>query len=72
MTTSSDRNTSGLRRAGRALEQNTAEFLKDERRVLAQPVEVNHFAEEVDRLRDDVERAAKRVDLLTSLMSARD
>jgi ubiquinone biosynthesis protein UbiJ len=38
-----------------------AEFLKYEKRDLARPDEVEDFVLAVDRLRDDVERAAARL-----------
>jgi ubiquinone biosynthesis protein UbiJ len=47
--------------AGRRLAENVAEFLLEERRVLVRPGSVDAFAEEVNRLRDDAERAAKRI-----------
>jgi ubiquinone biosynthesis protein UbiJ len=47
--------------AGRRLAENVAEFLLEERRVLIRPGTVDAFADDVNRLRDDVERAAKRI-----------
>jgi ubiquinone biosynthesis protein UbiJ len=47
--------------AGRRLAENVAEFLLEERRVLIRPSTVDGFADDVNRLRDDVERAAKRI-----------
>jgi ubiquinone biosynthesis protein UbiJ len=47
--------------AGRRLAENVAEFLLEERRVLVRPNHVDGFADEVSRLRDDVERSAKRI-----------
>jgi ubiquinone biosynthesis protein UbiJ len=47
--------------AGRRLAENVAEFLLEERRVLIRPSSVDAFADDVNRLRDDVERAAKRI-----------
>jgi ubiquinone biosynthesis protein UbiJ len=47
-----------------ALRDDTAEYLKEERRVLAGPHEAEEFYAGVDRLRDDVERAAARIDRL--------
>ena len=47
--------------ASRRLAENVAEFLLEERRVLVRPSTVDAFADDVNRLRDDVERAAKRV-----------
>jgi ubiquinone biosynthesis protein UbiJ len=50
-----------LRRAGAAIEMNAAEFLQEERRVLPAPLEAQAFYADVERLRDDVERAAARL-----------
>ena len=47
--------------AGRRLAENLAEFLVEERPVLARPFEVDAFGADVVRLRDDVERTAKRI-----------
>ena len=47
--------------SGRRLAENVAEFLLEERRVLIRPATVDAFADEVNRLRDDVERTAKRL-----------
>lgn len=47
--------------SARRLAENVAEFLLEERRVLIRPSSVEAFADEVNRLRDDVERSAKRI-----------
>lgn len=47
--------------SGRRLAENVAEFLLEEKRVLVRPNHVDGFAAEVSRLRDDVERSAKRL-----------
>lgn len=47
--------------AGRRLAENVAEFLLEEKRVLVRPHHVETFAGDVSRLRDDVERSAKRI-----------
>jgi ubiquinone biosynthesis protein UbiJ len=47
--------------AGRRLLENVAEFLLEERRVLVRPGSVDDFAGDITRLRDDVERTAKRI-----------
>ena len=47
--------------AGRRLAANLAEFLAEERPVLVRPAMREEFAAEVVRLRDDVERTAKRI-----------
>lgn len=49
---------------GQTLERDTAEFLREERPVLARSREVEAFVEEVDDIRDAVERAASRLDAL--------
>jgi ubiquinone biosynthesis protein UbiJ len=54
--------------AGRRLAENVAEFLLEERRVLIRPTIVDDFAGEVNRLRDDVERSAKRIAKLEQKM----
>lgn len=51
----------GAAAAGRRLAENVAEFLLEERRVLVRPATVDAFADDVGRLRDDVERTAKRI-----------
>ena len=43
------------------LAENVAEFLLDEKQVLIRPQAVEEFSADVVRLRDDVERAAKRL-----------
>jgi ubiquinone biosynthesis protein UbiJ len=57
--------------AGRRLAENVAEFLLEERRVLVRPATVDHFADDVGRLRDDVERTAKRIAKLEQKLAAR-
>lgn len=52
------------RRAGSSLAMNTSEFLQEEARQLPPRVEVNAFCRNVERLRDDIERAAQRLDRL--------
>ena len=49
------------RRAGSAVTMNASEFLQEEARQLPPRVEVDAFSRDVDRLRDDVERAAQRL-----------
>ena len=48
-------------RAARALRANTAEFLQEESRSLPAALEAQAFYADVERLRDDVERAAARL-----------
>jgi ubiquinone biosynthesis protein UbiJ len=50
-----------LLRAATALRMNTAEFLQEESRALPAPLEAQAFYADVERLRDDVERAASRL-----------
>lgn len=56
--------------AGRRLAENLAEFLVEERPVLIRPGEVDAFGADVVRLRDDVERTAKRIARLEQLLNA--
>lgn len=53
------------------LAENVAEFLAEERPVLLRPAVVADFSSGVTRLRDDVERAAKRIAKLEQLLAAR-
>ena len=62
---------SHARAGGRRLAENLAEFLVEERPVLARPSGVEAFGADVVRLRDDVERAAKRIARLESLLAQR-
>jgi ubiquinone biosynthesis protein UbiJ len=57
--------------ASRRLAENVAEFLLEERRVLIRPSTVDAFADEVNRLRDDVERSAKRIAKLEQRLAQR-
>jgi ubiquinone biosynthesis protein UbiJ len=50
-----------LARAARALSMNTAEYLQEESRAMPAPLEAAAFYGDVERLRDDVERAAARL-----------
>jgi ubiquinone biosynthesis accessory factor UbiJ len=59
-----------LRRAGVAFEMNAAEFLQEERRVLPAALEAQAFYADVERLRDDVERAAARLTQLEQRRAA--
>jgi len=51
----------GVVNGGRRLFENVAEFLVEEQPVLLRPAQTQVFAADVVRLRDDVERAAKRI-----------
>ena len=58
----------GVNATGRRLAENLAEFLVEERPVLIRPGEVDAFGADVVRLRDDVERTAKRIARLEQLL----
>ena len=62
----------GATEAGRRLAENLAEFLAEERPVLVRPAQREAFAADVVRLRDDVERTAKRVARLEQMLAQRD
>jgi ubiquinone biosynthesis protein UbiJ len=49
--------------------ENLAEYFLEENPVLIRPVMADDFAGDVNRLRDDVERAAKRIARLESLLA---
>jgi len=49
------------REAGESLQRNAAEYLQEESRDLVAPAEARDFMQQVDSLRDDVERAAARL-----------
>ncbi|OON59772.1 sterol-binding protein [Massilia sp. KIM] len=57
--------------AGRRVAENLAEFLTEERALLVRPVLRDEFAAEVVRLRDDVERTAKRIARLDKLLAGK-
>jgi ubiquinone biosynthesis protein UbiJ len=50
-----------LERAAGALRMNTAEYLQEESRAMPAPLEAQAHFRDVERLRDDVERAAARL-----------
>lgn len=50
-----------LARAAGALRMNTAEYLQEESRAMPAPLEAQAFFSDVEKLRDDVERAAARL-----------
>jgi ubiquinone biosynthesis protein UbiJ len=50
-----------IRNGHQKLAENVAEFLLDEKQVLVRPHTVEAYSADVTRLRDDVERAAKRL-----------
>jgi ubiquinone biosynthesis accessory factor UbiJ len=51
----------GAASTGKRLAENVAEFLLEERRVLVRPGTLATFGDGITRLRDDVERSAKRI-----------
>lgn len=51
--------------AARSVAHNTAEYLTEEAKLLASPLQVGEFVRQVDELRDAVERLEKRIDQLT-------
>jgi ubiquinone biosynthesis accessory factor UbiJ len=59
-----------ISRAGRALEADLAEYLQEESDYLPPPVRIDAFCAEVERLRDDVERAEQRLDRIARRMAA--
>lgn len=61
----------GAATAGRRFAENVAEFLLEERRVLVRPGAVETFGDDVARLRDDVERTAKRIAKLEQKLAQR-
>lgn len=66
------RTVGGATEATRRLAENLAEFLAEERPVLVRPAQREAFAADVVRLRDDVERTAKRVARLEQMLAQRD
>lgn len=69
---SARRGAGGAADAGRRLAENLAEFLAEERPVLVRPAQREAFATDVVRLRDDVERTAKRIARLEQQLARRD
>lgn len=55
----------------RKLAENVAEYFIDEQPLLVRPAMVEEFGGEVSRLRDDVERTAKRIARLDKLLALR-
>jgi ubiquinone biosynthesis protein UbiJ len=56
---------------GRKLAENLAEYLLEERAVLVRPAQLEEFAADVARLRDDAERTAKRIARLEQKLAQR-
>ncbi|MDQ2818802.1 MAG: sterol-binding protein [Pseudomonadota bacterium] len=61
----------GVAATGKKFAENVAEFLLEERAVLIRPSQVSELADEITRLRDDVERAAKRMEKLEHALEKR-
>jgi ubiquinone biosynthesis protein UbiJ len=59
-------------KVGRALEQNLGEYLQEETPTLVPPALARGFAAQVDRIRDDVERAERRIERLERKRSGPD
>lgn len=55
-------------RTARTLEQDAAEYLREEARLAVPRARVERFLEEVDRLRMDVDRLEKRLERVTALL----
>lgn len=53
----------------RKLAENVAEFLTEEQAVLVRPAMVEEFGSDISRLRDDVERTAKRIAKLEKMLA---
>ena len=58
-----------LRTGQRKAAENLAEFLTEEQPLLVRPPQLEQFGSDVSRLRDDVERAAKRIARLEQLLN---
>jgi ubiquinone biosynthesis protein UbiJ len=61
----------GVVATGKKFAENVAEFLLEERAVLIRPSQVSDMADDITRLRDDVERAAKRLEKLEARLALR-
>ena len=59
-----------LKTGQRKLSENVAEYLLEEKQVLIRPMVAEEFAGDVTRLRDDVERFAKRLEKLERKLAA--
>ncbi len=58
-------------RAGEAFERNLGEYLQEENPTLVPTALARKFYSDVDRIRDDVERAARRIELLERRLKSR-
>lgn len=64
------RNAAGSARAtGRKLAEQLSEYFLEEQPLLVRPAMLEEFSGEVSRLRDDVERSAKRIDRLEHMLA---
>ena len=54
------------RGAARSFERSLAEYLQEEARQLPAPLEAEALFQDIEQLRDDVERAGRRLDLLAA------
>ncbi|WP_332878827.1 ubiquinone biosynthesis accessory factor UbiJ [Massilia sp. S19_KUP03_FR1] len=61
----------GVAATGKKFAENVAEYLLEERAVLIRPSQVSDMADDITRLRDDVERAAKRLEKLEARLALR-
>jgi ubiquinone biosynthesis protein UbiJ len=61
----------GVRQGQRKLAENVAEYFLDEDPQLVRPVQAEQFGADVTRLRDDVERAGKRLEKLEQKLARR-
>jgi len=61
----------GVAATGKRFADNVAEFLLEERAVLIRPSQVSDLGDDITRLRDDVERAAKRMEKLEQRLALR-
>ena len=55
---------SHLKSNAQKFQENVAEYFLEENPMLIRPVKVNEFAQEVSKVRDDVERLMKRIEKL--------
>jgi ubiquinone biosynthesis protein UbiJ len=58
-------------RSGQSIAENLAEYFLEEQPMLVRPAMLDEFASEVGRLRDDVERTAKRIARIEQALAKR-
>ena len=58
--------TTAMRSAHRSLTENLAEYFLEEQPMLVRPMAVSEMSGEIGKLRDDIERLAKRIEKLES------